>query len=510
MASPSWAEGYVTDLNYTASVCQQLSPTYLQFVAALSGMSAPDPEQSFTYCELGCGFGTTLLLLAANYPHGQFIGIDGNVAQIQRARDIAKRAGLGNVMFLDAEFADLADLDFPQFDFVTLHGIWTWVDATARADIVRFLSSRLRVGGAAYVSYNALPGKHQIEPIQRILSGLTPSGVGPEERVQLGKLFLRQFIQQPTVLANATPGLIGFMGTVLNQSNAFAGHEYLSGHWSALYCTDVFDALDVAKLSFVNTTILPLMFDEAVVPPAYNEIYASLGSVRQRQLLRDLIMNTGFRRDLFLKGLMPIIPLDMAALRDQIHISVASFNDGFQSEGEVPAGRIELPPTAARLFAQLYDQPRSLSAVLEGDDTPAETFAALRWLLMSDQALPFRAPEKSAQGAASVARLNRLALDMSVSLGQGAWLAAPATGGGIELSAIDTLLALGMLAAGPEGAATYLADLNKQHNRSLTLSDGSVIGPAEMPGFVAQELTPFIMIKMPELRRLGALFVERP
>lgn len=506
MAVPSWAEGYVSDLNYTASVCQQLSPTYLQFVAALSGMSAPDPSQNFTYCELGCGFGTTLLLLAANYPHGQFIGIDSNTAQILRARDVAKRAGLDNVVFLDAEFGALGDMHFPPFDYVTLHGIWTWVAETERRHIIQFLKNRLRVGGAAFVSYNALPGKHQIEPLHRILHGLTPPGVPVEERVQVGKLFFQQFIEHPTALMTAIPGLSGFMGTMLNHSNIFAGHEYLSGNWSALYCTEVFDALDEAKLNFVNTTLLPIMFDEAAVPADYTEIYTSFGSVRQRQLLRDLIMNTAFRRDLFIKGLMPIIPLDMAALREQIHISAMPFNEGFKQAGQVPAGRIELPLSAARLFAQIHDQPRSLAQILESEETPAETFAALRWLLMSDQAIPFRPVDQSKASAAPVARLNRLALEMSVSLGQGAWLAAPATGGGVELNPIDTMLALGMLAAGPEGAAKHLADLNRQHNRSLTLDDGSVIAPDDMEGFVARELTAFIMIKLPELRRLGALF----
>ena len=46
----------------------------------------------------------------------------------------------------------------PMFDYVTLHGVYSWVGTTVRADIVRFLRRYLKPGGAVYLSYNAMPG----------------------------------------------------------------------------------------------------------------------------------------------------------------------------------------------------------------------------------------------------------------------------------------------------------------------------------------------------------------
>src|SRR6202011_4061311 len=54
-------------------------------------------------------------------------------------------------------------------DIVTLHGLWSWVGDAARAGIVRLLAEKLRPGGIAYVSYNALPAWQGALGMQRVL-----------------------------------------------------------------------------------------------------------------------------------------------------------------------------------------------------------------------------------------------------------------------------------------------------------------------------------------------------
>lgn len=505
MSASSWSEGEVSDLGYTARLCHQLSPTHIQFVAALSGITAPVPESPFHYCELGCGNGSILLLMAANFPHGRFVGIEDNPVQIARARELAQRAGLDNVVFLDNALSELDEIAAAPFDFIVMHGLWTRVGEPERTAVLAFLRRALRVGGICFVSYNAYPGKAAMAHAVRVLRELTPAGVQGGHRARIGRMFLQQLQDNPTGADTAIPGFADAVRSILALDDGRIAHEYIDAPWSAAYCTDVAASLAEAKLVFLNTTILPLMFNDSVIPAAYREVFLSLPEPGQRQLLRDLLMNTSHRRDLFIKGATPILPLDMAALRDTIYVARAPLVESFAAEGSLPIGSVSLPTGAEKLFARVREHPLSLAEILSGThDEPSETFTALRWLLLSDQVAPFRSPEAS-QAAAGINRLNRLALDMAVSIGEGAWLATPATGGGIQLGILDTLFAAGAVATDANGAVGFVTETLSKLGRGIQLETGQIIEPQDVPVFLNKELPAFIMIKMPELRRLGAL-----
>lgn len=55
------------------------------------GFEIPNMHKPFTYCELGCGSGFSLLTYAAANPHGFFIGVDFNTHHIVEAKEAAKK-----------------------------------------------------------------------------------------------------------------------------------------------------------------------------------------------------------------------------------------------------------------------------------------------------------------------------------------------------------------------------------------------------------------------------------
>src|SRR5262249_24909122 len=164
-----WGEGYVTDLQYTPSFCKEQSPAILRLACMLNGVETTPESGSFTYCDLGCGEGQTALILAAGYPEGRFYGVDFNPGHIMRARGIAAAAALSNVEFLERSFDDLADESFPEFDFITLHGVYSWISPGLRQSIVQFVARQLKPGGIVYVGYNAMPGSTSGLAVQRLL-----------------------------------------------------------------------------------------------------------------------------------------------------------------------------------------------------------------------------------------------------------------------------------------------------------------------------------------------------
>src|SRR5580698_122565 len=117
---------YVTDVTYVRSFEPDLSPARLRLVAALNGFTPP-PEDDFDYCELGSAHGDTTATLAAAYPRARFVGVDLNRDHIASANRLAAGGRLENIRFLERDFEDLATANLPDFDFITAHGVMSWV-----------------------------------------------------------------------------------------------------------------------------------------------------------------------------------------------------------------------------------------------------------------------------------------------------------------------------------------------------------------------------------------------
>src|SRR6185436_12341439 len=74
-----------------------------------------------------------------------------------------------NLTLHATDFATAADFDLPRFDYIVAHGVYSWIDATGREDVRRFIDRHLAPGGLVYVSYNAMPGWASDLPFQYLL-----------------------------------------------------------------------------------------------------------------------------------------------------------------------------------------------------------------------------------------------------------------------------------------------------------------------------------------------------
>jgi predicted O-methyltransferase YrrM len=150
----TWMEGYESDIEYTSGYYREQEPDFLNLCALNHGIAPVNLEKGFTYCELGCGFGMTSLIMAANYPQGKFYAIDFNPSHIARARSLATQAGLDNIVFLEKSFAQIVQEPglLPECDFISLHGIFTWVSDENRQYIIDICTRHLKAGGMVYLS----------------------------------------------------------------------------------------------------------------------------------------------------------------------------------------------------------------------------------------------------------------------------------------------------------------------------------------------------------------------
>ena len=123
-------------------------------------------------CELGMGQGVSVNM-HATASSTSWCATDFNPSQTAFAQDLANASGVGaqGTRLYDEAFADFCHrTDLPDFSFIGIHGIWSWISDSNHAVLVDFVRRKLRVGGVLYISYNTQPGWAAMVPMRDLLN----------------------------------------------------------------------------------------------------------------------------------------------------------------------------------------------------------------------------------------------------------------------------------------------------------------------------------------------------
>ncbi|MBV6320440.1 class I SAM-dependent methyltransferase [Duganella violaceipulchra] len=305
-----WTAGYASDVEYTAGFYQEQSPHMLNFVNVLNGFAPVDLDGPYNYFELGFGRGLTVNLLAAANPSGRFYAADFNPGHVAGARALSKSAELDNLTLLENSFAELAQnavADLPQFDFITLHGIYTWVTAENRRHIVDFIARYLKPGGIVYISYNALPGWTGSLPMQRLMVEYGDAFPNRSD-IQVGDAatFMQQMAEAGARYFQFNPTSQARFDSLKTHNRNYLVHEYMHKHWQPMYHADVARDLAAAKLDFAGSAELPFIYTQLYLSAEQKALINRLPDPAMRETLRDYFLNTSFRKDVFVRGARPL------------------------------------------------------------------------------------------------------------------------------------------------------------------------------------------------------------
>lgn len=301
-----WTAGYASDIEYVAGFYREQSPTYLNFVCVINGFEPVPLNRPFTYFELGFGRGFTVNLLAASHPQGNFFATDFNPAHVAGAQHLAATAQLGNLTLLENSFEDLAAgqvSNLPQFDFITLHGIYTWVTAENRQHISRFIARYLKPGGIVYLSYNAMPGWATALPLQRML--VEHADLHPDRsdvQIRQASEFVEKMCAAEAAYFQTNPSLAPRLEHLQTMSPNYLVHEYMHRHWQPMYHTDVARDMSIAKLDFVGCAELAHAYPSMYLTPESQALLHSISDLNVRETTKDYFLNTSFRKDVFVRG----------------------------------------------------------------------------------------------------------------------------------------------------------------------------------------------------------------
>ena len=196
----------------------------------------PDVSRPFSFCDLGCGSGFTLNLLASLYPESRFVGVDIMAEHVAEAKRVAAVAGLGNVQFIEAGFADLSGHDLEPFDFITAHGVYTWVAPEIQRQLVDVLGQMLAADGLIYLGYNVMPGWAAMVPLRNLMIQVAEAAEGDlQTRVAKAADTIRRLRDGEAKYFRDYPVAGQIFDDTAKFGTRYLAHEYFGEHWQPVY-----------------------------------------------------------------------------------------------------------------------------------------------------------------------------------------------------------------------------------------------------------------------------------
>lgn len=268
-------------------------------VGFLFGMHPPQASHC-RMLELGCGQGVTLLALAQLYPQSEFHGIDLSSRHIENAQKMAREAGLTNVRF---EHRDIMDINVEvdgTYDFITTHGVYSWVPDQVRDKILAICSTQLSPQGIAYVSYNTLPGWSHLQAIRQILIYHTARYAEPAEKLAQARTLIG-FLHE-----NAPGGQdswerkwLATVGRILERAEpAYFVHEYLAENNEPCFFHQFMERAGAHELQYLSESAVANSFSTNLGAQASKVIDMLKRSVIDAEQYMDFARNTQFRTTL--------------------------------------------------------------------------------------------------------------------------------------------------------------------------------------------------------------------
>ena len=372
------ASRYVDDVPYERTFIPELSPAWLDLTALLWGFAPVDRSGPLAWCDMGCGQGVNAVVLAATHPQGRFYGVDAMSTHIEHATGLARDCGADNAAFHAVDFGAALELDLPQFDYITAHGVYSWVDDRARADLVRFIDARLKPGGRVYLSYNALPGRAADEAFQHLILTLSDSLEGDS----IAKVKAALAVASRMAKVNTPSLLASPMAQVMLKSrrglrgDRYLAHELLNPHWRPLSVAEMRRDLGAIGLTPAGSATLMDNFDSYMLTAAAQRILAGVEDTELREVVRDYLVNASFRRDVFVRE--PQVLSEDARVERLHETKFALLRPAAQVAYRfgTPAGEVGFDNAIARAIVRMLAAgPASLSEANLGDDALANLLA---------------------------------------------------------------------------------------------------------------------------------------
>lgn len=510
--SEVWNEGYFTDVGYTYGYYREINPVFQRFCLLLRGFAAPSPALDAAHCELGFGQGVSVNIHAAANP-GSYVATDFNPAHAAHANTLAQAAGSGAHLYDDSFEQLLARTDLPQFDSISLHGIWTWVSPDNHRIITEFARRHLKPGGIFYNSYNCFPGWSPAYPLRQLFAlhdRFASTHHGAVARVDEALQFTQALLAAQPNYLQVAPHLPERLKSIMAQNRHYLAHEYFNREWNCMYFTDVVDHLAAAKLDFACTAV-PL--DGVDVVNLKTEAQAFLKGIDHpilREQARDYFVNQQFRKDLYVRGAVRLSAIEQRERLLGTRVVLMQAADGVALKvngaiGEATLQEAVYQPLLSALAANDY-APKSVREL--ATSLPEMAWSALQQAVTILAGMGVISPCHDAAATEHVRTrcqaLNRHLCERAQLGNEIEVLASPVTGGGVAVNRFQQifLLAIQQGKNQPAEWARHVWQVLSAHGQSIVKEGKTLESAEENLAELTTQATEFEQKRLPVLKAL--------
>lgn len=520
-----WTEGYMTDVDYTYGYYAELNPMRARLALLKAGWDPTGLEGEGAACELGFGQGISVNIHAAASTTS-WCATDFNPSQAAFAQDLARATGVGGsaARLYDDAFADFCQRsDLPDFNFIGLHGIWTWISDANRAVIVDFVRRKLRVGGVLYISYNTQPGWATMAPLRDLMAQhaqvMGVAGKGTATKVDNALAFVDRLLATDPHFARANPNIAARFKQLQGMNRNYLAHEYFNTDWQPMPFNQMAQWLAPAKLGFACSA----HYQDHLSGLHFTAQQAALLQEQTdpvfRETVRDFLVNQQFRRDYWIKGGRMLKPTEQVERQRSQRVMLITPADQVQLKVKATVGEAVMTESIYKPVLQALSDLHIHSIAELGSRLQSTAGAApisfhhlneaLMLLIGKGDVVAVQDDAVIAQAKAGAARLNMHLMQLARHRADLSYLASPVTGGAVSVSRFDQLFLL-CLTEWTKGTPPSAMDLaNFVWSVLLTsaqriLKDGKPLASEEANlAELTAQATAFMAKQLPLLRRFG-------
>ena len=295
------------DFLYISKAFPNTNINILSAKARIYGLDSA-PIDGARVLELGSSCGGNIIPQALYYPEATFTGIDLSSVQVQHGNELIQSMGLTNVTLMEKNIIDIDD-DFGTFDYIIVHGIWSWVPDMVKDKILSICNRNLSDRGIAYVSYNTYPGWKRLEQLRDIMlySEKHAHHDSLKDRTVYTKNVLKLIAETMKMDERARTQSnykINNINRVVQSNDYYVGHEYLETINDPVYISQFVARAEQQGCTYIGDESLQRSFitwlDDAVVE---NINVLSQGNHVDKEQYYDYVYDTQFRMALLTKSI---------------------------------------------------------------------------------------------------------------------------------------------------------------------------------------------------------------
>lgn len=449
----SWNDGYFTESTYTYGYYRDINPIWQNF-CILANNFYPPPTASAEgsiHCELGYGQGVSINIHAAA-TDGKYFGTDFNPSHAAHANELLQASG-ADAKFFDDSFEEMLNRDdLPQFDSISLHGIWSWISKENQNHIVNFAKKFLKPGGIFYNSYNCYPGWSPAAPMRELFilyDNYAHKSGKTFNRVEEALNFVENLFSKNPAYFQRVPDLKAIFDRAKTLNHDYLAHEYFNKNWICMYFSEVAEILQSAKLDFVCTSEAYEATPQFIFPAEISDFLNTMENPIMREQVKDYFLNRQFRKDIYIKGCRKINKFEMFK-------RLTEMNYVLMTRGDLPKkinfgrGQLTLPSDIVEkiqnhLAADNY-KPKNLRELAKNiyGNSQVDFVIFLVALIQNKNIMPCQSEKIVEKVKSKCVKLNKYICNRAKNSDDIVFVASPVLGGGYPLDKFDRVLLAAM------------------------------------------------------------------